>query len=138
MYFYHIFLYSYYSSIHIIYSLIIYVFNIHSTINLYVFTIHITIHLYIFYYLLTYSLFRMHYSIFAIHYLNTYLFTYLLFTIYYLLFTVHIRIHLHIYNLYTYLDENPYIVEFDETPKFWYPRVARDAWINLTFCSDQL
>ena len=45
MYFYHIFLYSYYSSIHIIYSLIIYVFNIYSTIHLYVFTIHSTIHL---------------------------------------------------------------------------------------------
>ena len=31
----------------------------------------------------------------------------------------------------------PYLVEFDETPNFWYPRVARDAWINLASCSDQ-
>ena len=25
----------------------------------------------------------------------------------------------------------PYLVEFDETPKFWYPRVARNVWINF-------
>ena len=25
----------------------------------------------------------------------------------------------------------PYLVEFDETPRFWYPRVAHDAWIDF-------
>ena len=25
-----------------------------------------------------------------------------------------------------------YLVEFDETPRFWYPRVARDAWIDFS------
>ena len=39
--------------------------------------------------------------------------------------------------LFTYLGENPYLVEFDETPRFWYPRVARDAWINFVSWSDQ-
>ena len=31
----------------------------------------------------------------------------------------------------------PYLVEFDKTPRFWYPRVARDAWINLVSWSNQ-
>ena len=26
----------------------------------------------------------------------------------------------------------PYLMEFDETQRFWYPRVARDAWINFS------
>ena len=26
----------------------------------------------------------------------------------------------------------PYLVEFDETPRFWYPRVACDVWINFS------
>ena len=26
----------------------------------------------------------------------------------------------------------PYLAEFDETPIFWYPRVARDAWIDFS------
>ena len=32
---------------------------------------------------------------------------------------------------------NPYLVEFDETPRFWYPRVARNAWINFVSWFDQ-
>ena len=99
------------------YFTIHYIFNIHSTIHLFVFTIHNTIHLYIFYYSLMYSLLTIYYSLFTIYHL--------LFNIYYLLLTIY------------YLGENPYIMEFDETPIFWYSRVARDAWINLTFCSDQ-
>ena len=60
-----------------------------------------------------------HYSLFTIYHL--------LLTIYCLLFTIHIRIHLLFeYVKFTYLDENPYLVEFDETPIFWYPRVAHD------------
>ena len=31
----------------------------------------------------------------------------------------------------------PYLVEFDKTPEFLYPRVARDAWINFVSWSDQ-
>ena len=31
----------------------------------------------------------------------------------------------------------PYLVKFDETPRFWYPQLARDAWINFVFWSDQ-
>ena len=31
----------------------------------------------------------------------------------------------------------PYLVKFDETPRFWYPCVARDAWINFVSWSDQ-
>ena len=30
-----------------------------------------------------------------------------------------------------------YLMEFDETPMFWYPRLACDAWINFAFCSDK-
>ena len=64
------------------------------------------------------------------------------FTIHLYVFTIPYYSFIHIYLLFvyvyfTYLDENPYLVEFDETPKFWYPRVVRDAWINLTFCDDQ-
>ena len=29
----------------------------------------------------------------------------------------------------------PYLLEFDETPRFWYPHVALIAWIDFTFCS---
>ena len=28
-------------------------------------------------------------------------------------------------------------MEFDETQRFWYPRVAHDAWINFAFCSNK-
>ena len=98
----------YYSFICIL--LFIYIFNIHNIIYLYVFTIHKTIHLYVFYYSHMYSLFTIHHSPFTIHHS--------IFTIY-------------------YLGENSYLMEFDETPIFWYSRVARDALINLTFCSDQ-
>ena len=107
-------------------------FTIHGTIHLTYFTIHV----YVFYYslirilLFTY-IFAIHYSLFTIYHL---LFTinYLLFTIIYLLFTINYLL-LTIY----YLGENPYLKEFDQTPIFWCPCVARDAWINLTFCSDQ-
>ena len=33
--------------------------------------------------------------------------------------------------------EIPYLVEFDETPRFWYQRVTRNAWINFISWSDQ-
>ena len=74
-----------------------------------------------------YSLFTftIHYSLFTIHYSYTYSFTYLLF------------IHYSYTYLFTYLGENPYLVEFDETPRFWYSRVAHDAWINFVFWYDQ-
>ena len=77
------------------------------------------------------QLFTIHYSLFTINYL--------LFTIYYLLFTINYLLFNIYYLLLTiyYLGENPYLMEFDETPIFWYPRVARDVWIDLTFCSDQ-
>ena len=84
----------------------------------YIFTIHSTIHLYVFYYsFICILLLTIHYLLFTIYHL--------LFNIYYLLLTIY------------YLGKNPYLMEFDETPKFWYSRVARNAWINLTFCSDQ-
>ena len=28
-------------------------------------------------------------------------------------------------------------MEFDETPRFWYPCVVLDAWTNFAFCSDE-
>ena len=31
----------------------------------------------------------------------------------------------------------PYLVEFDETPRFWYPRVTLVAWIDFAFYSDK-
>ena len=112
----------YYSFIRIYYLLMYSLFRIHYSfilyllfkyIFIYIVTIYNTIHLYVFYY----SLIHIHYSLFTIYYLP--------FTIYHLLLTIY------------YLGKNPYLMEFDETPKFWYSRVARDAWINLTFCSDQ-
>ena len=80
-----------------------------------------TIHLYVFYYS------RIHILLFIYTYFTIYLyiFHYSLFTIYYLLLTIY------------YLGKNPYLMEFDQTTKFWCPCIARDAWINLTFCSDQ-
>ena len=77
-----------------------------------------------------YALCIIYYALLTINYL---LITnhYLLFTIYHLPFTIYYSIFV-IY----YLGKNPYLMEFDETPKFWYSRVARDAWINLTFSSD--
>ena len=81
--------------------------------------------------LFTYTYFTIHYSLLYIHYslFNIY---HLPFTIYHLLFNIY-------YLLLTisYLSKNPYLMEFDQTPKFWCPCVARDAWINLTFYSDQ-
>ena len=71
----------------------------------YVFTIYSTIYLYVFYYSLIHIL----------------LFTYV-FTIHYSLFTIY-----HLLLIIYYLGENSYLVEFDETPIFWYPCVARDA-----------
>ena len=124
-----LFIYTYFT-IHL-YSLIIYVFNSYSTIDLYIFTIHSTIYLYVFYYSRMYSLFTINYSLFTIYYLP-FIIYHLLFNIYYLLLTIYCLL-LTIY----YLGENPYLVEFDETPIFWYPCVARDVWINLTFCFDQ-
>ena len=131
-----LFIYTY-LTIHL-YSLIIYVFNIHSIIHLYVFTIHSTIHLYVFYYLLTYSLLNIHYTLYIIHYILCTI-QYALFTIYYLLFNIYYLSFTIYYSIFTiyYLGKNPYLMEFDKTPIFWYPCVARDALINLTFCSDQ-
>ena len=81
--------------------------------------------------LFTYTYFTIHYSLLPIHYslFNIY---HLPFTIYHLLFNIYYLL-LIIY----YLGKNSYLMEFDQTPKFWCPCVARDAWINLTFCSDQ-
>ena len=121
----------YYSFIRIYYSvyysfILILLFSI-----LFIYT-YFTIHLYVFYY----SFIRIYYSLIRIYYLliHILLFTinYSLFTIYHLLFNIY-------YLLLTicYLGKNPYLMEFDETPKFWCSRVARDAWVNLTFCSDQ-
>ena len=28
-------------------------------------------------------------------------------------------------------------MKLDETPRFWYPRVTRDAWIDFAFCSNE-
>ena len=28
-------------------------------------------------------------------------------------------------------------MEFDETPRFWYPRVALEAWMNFASCSNE-
>ena len=28
-------------------------------------------------------------------------------------------------------------MEFDETPRFWYSRIALDAWTDFAFCSDK-
>ena len=123
LYFYHVCFYSFMCSYHvssihlcmtIIYSLIIYVFNIHSAIHLYILLFivlfiytYFTIYLYVFYYsliriLLFAYVFTIHY--FTIHYL---LFTiyHLPFTIYHLLLTIYYS---HTY-LFTYLDENSYV-----------------------------
>ena len=84
-----------------------------------------TIHLYVFYYsFIRILLFTINYSLFTIYHLPFTIY-HLLLNIYYLLLTI------------CYLGKNPYLMEFDQTPKFWCPCVARDAWINLTFCSDQ-
>ena len=109
IYSFHIFLYS---SIHIIYSLFIYVFTIYST-------IYLRIH-YSFTYSLFIYVFIIYYSLFTIH-----------IHIYYS-FTIHIRIYLRIYYSFTYSSENSYLMEFDETTKFWYQRVACDVWITLS------
>ena len=103
----------YYSFIRIYYSVY------YSFIRILLFTYtYFTIHLYLFYYLLIrILLFTIHYSLFTIYHL--------LFNIYYLLLTI------------CSLGKNPYLMEFDKTPIFWCSCVARDAWINLTFCSDQ-
>ena len=29
-------------------------------------------------------------------------------------------------------------MKFDETPNFWYPRVALNAWMNFASCSDEI
>ena len=71
------------------------------------FTIHLRILLFTYVLLIHYSLFTIHYLLFIIYHLP--------FTIYYSIFTIY------------YLGENSYLVEFDETPIFWYPCVARDA-----------
>ena len=125
-------IYSYFHIIHIIYSLFICIFKFswyYSLIRILLFTYtYFTIHLYVFYYspirilLFTYTYFTIHlyvfyYSLFTIYHLP--------FNIYYLLLTI------------CYLGKNSYLMEFDQTPKFWCPCVARDVWINLTFCSDQ-
>ena len=101
-----------------------------------------TIHLYVFYYsfihilVFTYTYFTIHLYVFYYSLIRILLFTihiyHLPFTIYHLLFNIY-------YLLLTicYLGKNPYLMEFDQTPKFWYPCVALDTWINLTFCSDQ-
>ena len=131
----------YYSFICIYYLLMYSLFRIHYSfiqyllfkyVFVYVFTIHNTIHLYVFYYSLTCTLLFI-YTYFTIHlYVFYYSLMYSLFTIYHLPFTINYLL-LTIY----YLGENPYLMEFDETPIFWYSRVARDVWINLTFYSDQ-
>ena len=33
----------------------------------------------------------------------------------------------------TQVEKDPYLVEFDETPRFWCPRVALVVWINFSF-----
>ena len=111
----HIYYLLYYSFIHIYYSVY------YSFIRILIFTYtYFTIHLYVFYYShIRILLFTIHYSLFTIYHLP--------FTIQYLLFTITI----------CYLGKNPYLMEFDKTLIFWCPCVARDAWINLTFCSDQ-
>ena len=127
-----------YSLFHIHYSFIQYL--LFKYVFVYVFTIQYTIHLYVFYYsiirilLFIYMYFTIHLYVFYYSFIRILLFTihHLPFTIYHLLFNIY-------YLLLTicYLGKNPYLMEFDQTPKFWRPCVARDAWINLTFCSDQ-
>ena len=94
-----------------------------------------TIHLYIFYYSRIRSLLFI-YTYFTIH---LYIFYYSLFTIYHLPFIIYHLLSNIYYLLLTiyYLGKNPYLMEFDKTPIFWCSCVAHDAWINLTFCSDQ-
>ena len=131
------------------------VFTIYYTIHLYVFTIQYTIHLYVFYYsfirillfIYTYLLFTLY--VFYYSFIRILLFIYTYFTIHLYIFTIHfIRILLFtinylpftiyhsLFNIY-YLGKIHTFLEFDQTPKFWCPCVARDAWVNLTFCSEQ-
>ena len=134
LYFYHVYFYSFMCSYHVpsirlcmtsIYSFHLFINNLriyyllyYSFIRISLFTYtYFTIHIYLFYYsFIRILLFTIHYLPFTIYHL--------LFNIYYLLLTI------------CYLGKNPYLMEFDQTPKFWCPCVARDAWINLTFCSD--
>ena len=152
LYFYHVCFYSFMCSYHVpsirlcmtsIYSFHLFINNLRIYYLLYYSFIRIllfiytyfTIHLYVFCYplirilLFTYTYFTIHlyvfyYSLLTIHYLPFTIY-HLLFNIYYLLLTI------------CYLGKNPYLMEFDQTPIFWCPCVARDAWINLTFYSDQ-
>ena len=37
----------------------------------------------------------------------------------------------------TQVGKDPYLMEFDEIPRLWCPRVALIAWINFAFSSDE-
>ena len=134
------------------YSLIVYF--LISCISI-IYSFHLFINYLRIYYLLYYLFIRIYYSVyylcirillFIYTYFTIHLYVFLLFTIHYLPFTIYhlpftiyhlpLTINYLLLTIY-YLGKNPYLMEFDQTQIFWCPCVARDAWINLTFCSDQ-